>query len=89
MFQLIKTREAGADNSGAVEARDHFKNGASLKSQMSRRNSLKKIIVAFAVLTTMMFTANAQKFAGGGLGFDLAHFAGADIQRHTYNTISQ
>ncbi|MCL1821628.1 MAG: hypothetical protein FWG22_02270 [Prolixibacteraceae bacterium] len=35
---------AVANQSGAMEARDHFKNGASLKSQMSRRNKyLKKL----------------------------------------------
>ena len=31
--------EAGADNSRAMESRDHFKNGASPKSHMSRGNN--------------------------------------------------
>jgi hypothetical protein len=35
---IFKTSEAVANNSGSMETRDHLKNGASLKSQMSKEN---------------------------------------------------
>ena len=37
---FIKIEEAAANYGGAMEARDHFKNGASPKSHMSRINLL-------------------------------------------------
>ena len=43
MYQSIKTNEAAANKSRAMDARDHSKNGASPKSQMSRRNFYFKI----------------------------------------------
>ena len=41
---------AVANQSGAIESRYHFKNGASLKSRMSRRNLLKNAILFFIVI---------------------------------------
>jgi hypothetical protein len=38
MTQNFKTNGAAANRSGAMETRDHSKNGASLKSQTSRVN---------------------------------------------------
>ena len=35
---FCKTTEAVANKGGAMESRDHFKNGASSKSQISREN---------------------------------------------------
>jgi len=38
MYQNFKTNETAANCSGAMESGNHFKNGASSKSQMSRKN---------------------------------------------------
>ena len=38
MYQYLKNNEAAANKGEAMEARDHFKNGASPKSQMSSGN---------------------------------------------------
>jgi len=38
MSSKIVKAAATTNNSGAMETRDHFKNGASLKSKMSREN---------------------------------------------------
>ena len=34
MFKIIKTNGAAANHSGTVESKDHFKNGANLKSHV-------------------------------------------------------
>ena len=41
---IFKTGNAAADHSGAMESRDHSKNGASLKSHTSRVNFQKNTI---------------------------------------------
>jgi len=41
-MNILKYEAAAANQSGAMESRDHFKNGASSKSQMSRRNNKNK-----------------------------------------------
>jgi len=50
--------EAVAKQSGAVEARDHFKNGASSKSLISRGNFLRLSVLLFFVAS--VFSVNAQ-----------------------------
>ena len=43
MVQFSKTIETAVANyCGAMESRDHFKNGANLKSQMNRDNMIKR-----------------------------------------------
>jgi len=39
---FLKTKDAAAHQSGAMDAGDHFKNGACLKSHTSRTNLQKK-----------------------------------------------
>ena len=62
-------RKAVANRSGAMETRDHFKNGASSKSQMSRRNfrfihmfsNYCKVVAIIAIFTICVAGAvNAQ-----------------------------
>ena len=54
MYQRIKTKEAAANQSGAMETRDHSKNGASPKSQMSRFFlELEKSLKVFKSKSTM------------------------------------
>ena len=57
MFYKKIKEEAATDQSGAMDARDHFKNGASPKSQMSRENFLRKMninttLFIFAIIVT-------------------------------------
>ena len=40
MYQMFVNKEAAAQRSSAMERRDHFKNPANPKSQMSRGNIL-------------------------------------------------
>ena len=40
MNKIVRVNAAVAKQNGAVDARDHHKNGASLKSQTSRENFL-------------------------------------------------
>ena len=60
----------------AMDARDHFKNEASLKSHMSKENFLKKvnmrIIISFVVMMAATFSGSAQVFVGGGLGISFS-----------------
>ena len=50
MSSKIAKAAATTNNSGAMETRDHFKNGASSKSQMSRNNFLQIIAMIMFVL---------------------------------------
>ena len=52
MYQVFVEKRAGANSSSAMERRDHFKNPASPKSHMSRRNFF--IAVALMFLATIM-----------------------------------
>ena len=60
-----------------MEARDHFKNGASLKSHMSRENFIRKVnmkvIISFVVMMAAIFSGSAQVFVGGGLGMSFGN----------------
>jgi len=63
------TKTAVANNSGAMESRDHFKNGAKLKSHTSRNNfisnsMIKKITFLFATFLTANY-AYSQAYYGG------------------------
>ena len=60
-FSDLTIETAVANQSEAMETRDHFKNGASSKSQMSRRN----FHLFFTVLVAIMFSMVA---CGGGSG---------------------
>jgi hypothetical protein len=52
-------RQIGATEIGAMESRNHFKNGASLKSLTSRANFLMKGANIFIVLLALMMTFSA------------------------------
>ena len=44
------------NNAGAMETRDHSKNGASLKSQMSKKNLRFTLLVLFSIIGTSLFS---------------------------------
>jgi len=56
---VLKTNEAVAYQGGAMESGDHFKNGASSKSQLSRGNIFK--IIFFALLVASAVFSGCQK----------------------------
>ena len=69
MVQLSKSIEAAvANHSGAMESRNHFKNGASLKSLTIRANVLRKAF--FALLTTIITFCGCNKYEKGEDNFD-------------------
>jgi len=59
---FFKTIGAAANQSGAMEAENHVKNGASPKSQMSKLNFLKSLLVILSV-SVMLIACGS----GGGL----------------------
>jgi len=86
----FKTNEAAANQSGAMEARNHFKKGASPKSHTSRR----KIIIFGLIVVTMSVTVNAQQRkvgAGfyGAIAFPLDRSGVYTINRQTFEYKSE
>ena len=55
---VLKTNEAAATQSAAMESGDHFKNGAGSKSQTSRGNFLRKTIICTVITSVMCLFAN-------------------------------
>ena len=60
-IDIFKTNEAVAIYSGAMKIGDHFKNGASLKSQMSRSLFKKTAIVIITVLAISASSYSQEK----------------------------
>lgn len=62
MLQFSNSIEvAVANRSGAMEARDHFKNGASSKSRMSRGNKKKFLGVTIACIVILFYSCASWK----------------------------
>ncbi|MDR3285576.1 MAG: hypothetical protein LBS83_02745, partial [Holosporales bacterium] len=47
MFKEFNKLAVNANSCNTMESRDHLKNGASLKSLMSKKNNLNKILFTF------------------------------------------
>ena len=66
-FSYLTIETAVANRSEAMEARDHFKNGASSKSLMSRKYFLSYFVIA-ALVVSAAFTSCGSRGSGGGSG---------------------
>ena len=60
MYQKFMKSETVADRSNAMESKNHSKNGASPKSQTSRRNIMQKTFLFFAAFCISVASAFAQ-----------------------------
>ena len=68
MYQIFRKTEASADRSSAMECRDHSKNTASPKSQMSRGNFLGKTCFALSNVLACVLMVAILTACGGGSG---------------------